>query len=118
MNRIIVALFSVFLALAPMNVSYEDASFEEYSVIAQDYNDGDVISVRELISGISIKSNSEGRYTSIEVVFKGNVTPDRNYTYEATYNGVRYKGTLSLSTVTHSNGLTKAVYAGTIYPVE
>lgn len=118
MNGIIVACLSALLALTPMNASYEDVPFEEYSLIAQEYNDGDIISVRELKSETGIRSYSTGRFTSIEVVFKGNVTPEREYVYECTYNGIRYKGTLTLSTSTYSGGITKAVYAGTMYPVE
>ncbi len=77
----------------------------------------DIISVRELeLDGVMLNANNGGVYKSIEVTFKGTVTPNSTYTYEYTSNNIRYKGNLLLVSYIHRNGTTIATYDGYTYP--
>ena len=74
---------------------------------------GEIVAFRE-IKTASILLSSSSKVVTIELTFAGNVKPNKYYNYDVTDNGLRYVGTIKLTSAYYSNGYTYATYSGEV----
>lgn len=103
------------LCMSMGNVDY--VNVESIGRMVNNDNQNVVLEFHEM-RPIMAKSNSEGEYYEIVLIYKGNATPSLTYDYQREMNGVMYKGTLKLLRSEYRKGVTSSKYGGYMYPVE